>query len=371
VKLGQRIAIYTLDCIRRRSPCAPARLWLLLLGITSWMIYPLVLLRGLGYSRGVIRRRQLSIPVISIGNISLGGTGKTPMVERIARVFSNEGRRVVILTRGYKGSAQEKTLVVSRGARVLAGPREAGDEAFMLARNLTSVGVIVDKDRFRSGKVAMKDLGAQALILDDGFQHLALQRDLDVVLIDAAEPFGYGRLFPRGLLREPLKGLSRADIMVIVQGAESCDLERLRGTLRRYNRQAPIFVGRRRPLCLVALPGESEQKLEGIRGQRCVAFCGIASPHAFLSLLASLGAEVIRSFSFPDHHPYTPEELHQIVEGAKAAGAQLILTTEKDAVRLPVDLLSLPLVLSYLRMEIQLSEEEAFFSLLKKRAGLS
>ena len=371
MRIGQWAMTYTLDCMRKRSYNIPARVWLFLLWMASWIYYPLIRLRGLGYSRGIIRRRQLPVPVISVGNITLGGSGKTPMVERIAKTLSSERKKVAILTRGYGGSSEGKTLVVSDGVRLLAGPKEAGDEAFMLAKNLPSVAVIVGQDRFRSGELAIRDLGAQTLILDDGFQHLALQRDLDVVLIDAAEPFGYGHLFPRGLLREPLMELSRADLLVIIHRPESNNLEGIRESLRRYNRRAPIFHGKRRPLFLVAIPEESRQELEVIRGKRCAAFSGIANPSSFLSLLFSLGTEVIGNSSFPDHHPYAVEELKGIVTEAQEAGAQFILTTEKDAVRLSPHLFPLPIPVLYLRIEIELSDDAGFFSLLKKGAGLS
>jgi len=370
VKIPQRVATYTLDCMRKRSYNTPVRIWLLLLSMASWIYYALVKLRGSGYSLGIMSRRQLPMPVISVGNITLGGSGKTPMVEKIAKRLSAEKKRVAILTRGYKGSSEGETLLVSDGVRLLAGTNEAGDEAFMLARNLPSVAVVVGKDRFRSGMLAIRDLSAQALILDDGFQHLALRRDLDVVLIDAAEPFGHGHIFPRGLLREPLTGLSRADIFVIIQGAEHQDLNGIQEVLRRYNRKARIFNGKRRPLFLVDVPGGMRRELEEIRGKRCVAVSGIANPSSFLSLLPSVGAEVIRSFSFPDHHSYAREELREIAGEAQGVGAHSILTTEKDAVRIPLDLFPLPVPLLYLRMEIELSDDAGFFSLLKREARL-
>jgi tetraacyldisaccharide 4'-kinase len=338
--------------------------------MASWIYYPLIKLRASGYALGILSRKRLPVPVISVGNITLGGSGKTPMVEKIAKRLSTEQKRAAILTRGYKGSSEGKTLLVSDGARLLAGANEAGDEAYMLARSLPSVAVVVGKDRFRSGMLAIRDLNAQALILDDGFQHLALRRDLDVVLIDGAEPFGHGHMFPRGLLREPLTGLSRAHIFVIIQGPEHQDLKGIQEVLRRYNRRAPIFSGKRRPLFLVAVPEGTRRELEEIRGKRCMAVSGIANPSSFLSLLLSLGTEVIGSFSFPDHHPYAREELRKIAGEAQGAGAHSILTTEKDAVRIPLDLFPLPVPLLYLRMEIELSDDAGFFSLLKREARL-
>ena len=370
MKIGQRVATYTLDCMQKRSYNTPARIWLLLLRIASWIYYLLVKLRGSGYALGILPRRRLPVPVISVGNITLGGSGKTPLVEKIARALSAEQKRVAILTRGYKGLREGETLLVSDGVRLLAGAKEAGDEAFMLATSLPSVAVVVGKDRFRSGMLAIRDLNAQALILDDGFQHLALQRDFDVVLIDAEEPFGHDHLFPRGLLRELPTALSRAHVIILIQGIEQTEPKGIQELVRRYNQRAPIFTGERRPLFLVAVPEGTRRELEEIRGKKCVAVSGIARPSSFLTLLLSLGAEVIRSFSFPDHHPYTHEELREIVREAQGGGAHFILTTEKDAVRVSPDLFPSPVPLLYLRIEMGLSDEAGFFSLLKRKARL-
>jgi tetraacyldisaccharide 4'-kinase len=348
----------------------PARAWLFLLWIVSGIYHLSLRIRALAYSGGMLRRRRLPVPVVSVGNLSLGGTGKTPLVEKIARVFSGQRIRVAILSRGYQGRYERGTLIVSDGVRLLAGPGEAGDEAYMLAKDLPSVAVIVGKDRFRSGMRAIRDLGAQLLVLDDGFQHLPLRRDVDLVLLDAVEPFGCQHLFPRGLLREPLGALSRADAFIVMEGAGESRLREIRESVRAYNREAPLFVGQRRPLHLVALPEESRQDLAEIRGRRCVAFCGIANPNSFLSLLSALEAEVRGSLSFPDHHPYTRRELEEVAAGARSAGAELLVTTEKDAVRLPSGLFPLPIPLLYLRMEIQLQDDRGFFSFLQERSSL-
>ena len=365
MRIGSWVITYSLNCIRQGPAHLGGRIWLFLLSMVSWLYSPLVRLRGLAYSLGWMPQRRLPVPVISVGNISLGGTGKTPLVERIARAVSEEKKRVAILIRGYRGSSEAETVVVSDGTRLLSRPAEAGDEAYLLAKRLPSVAVVAGKDRYRAGSLAITDLGAQSLVLDDGFQHRSLKRDLDIVSIDASEPFGYGHLFPRGLLREPLESLSRADVLVIIRAKADQDLEEIRGRLRRYNPQAALFVGERRPLSFMKMPEESQHRLEEIRGWKCVAFSGIANPPSFLALLSSLGAEVMRSFSFPDHHPYRLEELGEIVGWAKEAGVQALLTTEKDSIRLPQDLYPLPIPLYYLRMEIQLSQEKEFFSLVR------
>jgi tetraacyldisaccharide 4'-kinase len=233
------------------------------------------------------------------------------------------------------------------------------------------VSVLVDKDRFRAGSLAISQLNSQVLILDDGFQHLPLKRDLDIVLVDAAEPFGHGHLFPRGLLREPLKALARADLVLIVaaRGNDQERLEEIKKTLAEYNPRAPIFMGERRPLFWVELPAGTRRELEEMKEKRCAAFCGIANPSSFLSLLSALGVEVVKSSSFPDHHSYSRTELSDIAGWAQQAKAQALLTTEKDAVRLPADSFPISMPLLYLRIEIRLQGEEEFFSRLHQGCG--
>lgn len=361
MNLKGRIISYSLDCIRQEPARIGARTWLLFLLLASWVYGLLVRMREVAYSSGWVSPRSLPIPVISVGNMGLGGTGKTPMVERIARRLSEGGKRVAVLLRGYQGSFSGEALVVSNGIT----PHQVGDEAFLLAKKLPSAMVIVGKDRFRAGERAVARQ-AEVLILDDGFQHRALRRDLDIVLVDASEPFGYGHLFPRGLLREPLTALARADILVITRGAGKEDLARIGEKFRSFNPHVPLFIGERRPLHWVKMPEDTRKDLEGMKGRRCLAFSGIANPSLFFSLLSSLGVEVARSCSFPDHHAYTSEELKQIVKWSQEAGAEALLTTEKDAVRLPAGAFPLKVPLFYLRIELALSQEEAFFSRLEQ-----
>lgn len=357
---------YSLRCIRGEPLDLRARIWLLLLGLVSSIYGLVVRLRAIGYSMGLLGRSKLPAPVISVGNISLGGTAKTPMVEKIAGAFSKEKKRVSILSRGYGRSSYRETLVVSDGSRLLARFPESGDEAYLLAKNLPSVAVLVGKDRFLTGSLAIESMKAEMIILDDGFQHLPLERNLDLVLLDASDPFGHGHLFPRGLLREPIGHLSRADLFVIVKGREDEDLGEISKSLGRVNPRASIFSAMRYPLFLVRMPEENRQELEAIRGKRSIALSGIANPASFLSVLEQLGAEVIRSFSFPDHHPYSLEELGRILNWAQQAGVEALLTTQKDAVRMPLDFFPCPIPLIYPRIEIRISQEEEFFSLLRR-----
>jgi tetraacyldisaccharide 4'-kinase len=288
------------------------------------------------------------------------------MVEKIAGTFSREKKRVSILSRGYGRSSCREISVVSDGSRLLARFPESGDEAYLLARNLPSVSVVVGKDRLRTGSLAIDSMKAEMIILDDGFQYLPLKRNLDLVLLDASDPFGHGHLFPRGLLREPIEQLSRADLFVIVKGREDEDLGGIIESLGRLNSRASVFVGMRCPLFLVRMPEESREELEGIRGKKSIALSGIANPASFLSVLEQLGAEVIHSFSFPDHHPYSPGELERILNWGWQAGAEVLVTTQKDAVRIPSDFFPCPIPLIYPRIEIRISQEEEFLSLLRR-----
>ncbi len=251
------------------------------------------------YTWGIRRQRQLPCLVVSIGNLTLGGTGKTPLTMWVARWYQQQGWRVAVLSRGYGAHPGARLRVVSSGHGPLLDWQAAGDEPYLLACALPGVPILIGKDRYRTGRYAYEQFGAQVLILDDGFQHHALQRDLDIVLIDASNPFGSGTLFPRGILRESLRALQRADAIVLT----------------------------RVEMAGAALPTLCQQC-------RVVAFAGIGNPQAFVSILTQLGAEVVALLVFPDHHPYTQEDWRTIIATVDTQQAGCLVTTEKDAVRL-------------------------------------
>ena len=276
--------------------------------------------------------RQLPCRVISIGNLTLGGTGKTPVVEVVADLLQQEGIRVCVLSRGYGGGARSGITVVSDGKRCLVPPEVAGDEPVLLAEHLAGLPVIVGKDRYAAGMLAIERFGVEAIILDDGFQHVQLARDLDILVLDAARPFGNGRLFPRGDLRDRPAAIARADAIVLTHwesdAAPSFPIPQLRRP------DFPLFCSHHTPLDLRVLADGHILPLAFLKGQRILAFCGIGTPNHFRLTLQRLDAEIVAFVAFPDHHPYTRLEIQQLVLTAKQHGVDILVTTEKDGVRL-------------------------------------
>ena len=336
----------------------------------SWIFVALVQLRLLLHRHRIIRASTLGCQVISVGNITVGGTGKTPIVETFARSLQQKGRKVAILSRGYKSRKTplwEKILkkeerlprVVSDGERLLLNSDLAGDEPYMLASNLPDAVVLVDKDRVKSGKYAIRKFGCDTLVLDDGFQYLKLQHRLDIVLVDYTNPFGYRRVLPRGLLREPMRNLKRAGFIFITKCPPEGAPE-LKARLRELNPRAEISECRHSPKYLENLYTREQTGLDFLQGLKISAVSGIAVPESFENGLRKLGAEIVHSARYADHHRYTQQEIIETINQAAEAGAEVIVTTEKDAVRFPLlDRCDLPVI--FLRVEIEmLSGSEAF-----------
>ncbi|NOY43089.1 MAG: tetraacyldisaccharide 4'-kinase [Planctomycetes bacterium] len=273
-------------------------------------------LRNRRYDRGRAEVHRVGVPVISVGNLSLGGTGKTPLVEWIARYYGEQGLRVGLVSRGYG-----------------AGEDGMNDEALELQLALPGVPHQQNRDRVAAARAVVEQHDSQRIILDDGFQHRRLGRDLDIVLLDATEPFGYEHVFPRGTLREPLAGLARADV-VILSRADMLDEEARKEVRRRVLQLAPDAVW-----CevvhgasgLVNSAGET-LSLDLLSRERVGAFCGIGNPAGFRHTLESLGCELVAWREFPDHYRYTPEDLESLTRWA--AEADLVLCTRKDLVKL-------------------------------------
>jgi len=296
-----------------------------------------------GYRLGIAKRTRLPVPVISVGNLTLGGTGKTTAALAVARWLQENGRRAAFLSRGYRGAGERKAVVVSKGSGPILDVETAGDEPYMVAKALPEICVVVGKDRRRTGTLAVEALGAEAIVLDDGFQYQRLERDVDVVLVDALAPFGYDLLVPRGLLREPARHLARADAVWLTH----CDLvrrevlEAIRTRVQRLAPRARVWETMHVPSGLRRLEGEGELEPGALRGRRVCALSSLGNPLAFERSLAQLGAEVVSAVRFPDHHRYEAGELRRTLE-AMAASAEWVVTTEKDAVRLPVEALEKP-----------------------------
>ncbi|MFQ6110998.1 MAG: tetraacyldisaccharide 4'-kinase [Nitrospinota bacterium] len=317
------------------------------------------------YGLGAFKRASLTSPVISVGNLTLGGSGKTPASEAIARLLLQEGFRVAVLSRGYGGRARGSLTVVSDGKRLLASPPVAADEAILLARNLPGLLVLTGRSRLEAGTHAIESLGAEVIILDDGFQHLALERDLDLLLVRAKNPWGRGRLFPRGSLREPLSALSRAGAVVMVSPfrAEARPPEELLSALERYNPAAPLFRACLEFAHLRLLGKEGELPLDALGNTPFLALCGIASPESFFSFLRELGLSPRGELALSDHYRYCREDLPSLREAARAAGASAIVTTQKDAVKLE-PLAPLPLPIWEVGVRLRVLEEGSWRELI-------
>lgn len=297
--------------------------------------------RGL-YRLGLKRRVKLPVPVISVGNITAGGTGKTPFVEFLAGWLEANGRRVAILSRGYgrvRGRSLDDETLDSGSPRIAR---------FTHAR------------RLRLARKVIRDFKPDILLLDDGFQHHAILRDLDLVLVDALDPFSNGHLLPRGLLREPPSSLRRADMVVISRSDQvgPTRLETIRKMLVRVSGGRPVLEAVHRPVELQSLSEGRSVPLEWLRTRRLVAFCGIGNPEAFRITLESVGANVVSHVVFPDHHPYRPEELRNLGLRVKEFMAEGLITTRKDAVRLPGQLPNVPVFVLKIRLQVTRGAEE-------------
>lgn len=300
--------------------------------LAASLLWPFSLVYGAGahlrahaYETGILRQRRLDGIVISVGNLTVGGTGKTPMVVWIAQRLLAEGKRVGILTRGYKGASAAAPALGS--SPTLTEGESTSDEVRLLkARLAEQVAFGVGADRFANGRRMAKQ-GVNWFVLDDGFQHLQLARDVDIVLIDATNPFGGGELLPAGRLREPRSALARADIVVITRSERSPAIE---AAVRRDS-DAPIFYARPRLDAVRVWRGEYPGKEDsGARAKKLFAVCGIGNPGAFVSDLRQWGFEIVGHRFFPDHHRCTPQDVAQIENEARAAGADGVICTEKD-----------------------------------------
>jgi tetraacyldisaccharide 4'-kinase len=315
----------------------------------SWLLAPAAWAyrAGLGAHRGAYRaglRRATRLPcrVVSVGNLTVGGTGKTPLVELVARRLQEEGRRVLVLSRGY-GRRGAGTLVVSDGQRVLLDAATGGDEPVLLARRLPGVPVVVGRDRGRAGAWAVERLGADVVLLDDGFQHHRVARDAEVVCLDARSPWGPGRLLPAGPLREPPSALARAHLIVLTAPEAGGDFGPALAAVRRQAPAATVALAVYEPCGLTrvvpgGLPeaaGDGAPAWAALRDVPVLAFAGIAAPERFAATLVRGGLQVRAVVAFPDHHRYAAPDLAHLEREAGRLGARALVTTEKDAVRLP------------------------------------
>jgi len=285
------------------------------------------------YDRKVFPTRSLPGKVVSVGNITLGGTGKTPFVILIAEMLRAKDFRVAILSRGYKGNFPESFRLVSDGKHTFMEASQAGDEPYLLAEKLNGIPVIVGQNRWRSGQYAIEHFQSEILILDDGFQHLPLKRDLNLLLIDSSSPFGNGHLFPRGILRESPSQLRRADAIILTKAGQYDNFKILKQKLAKVPEEIPIFQVEYSPGEIRMLEKETSFPPEYLNGKKVLAFCGIAKPISFQQTLLNLNAQIAEFAIFPDHHQYRPKEWEKLYQKAKNLRVDALVTTEKDLVR--------------------------------------
>jgi tetraacyldisaccharide 4'-kinase len=364
----ERFERYAVDVILERREGGRANALKFVLGGLS-RVYERAVQTRLGlYRRRLLRARELGCPVVSIGNLTVGGTGKTPVAEMLARELQKRGRRVAILSRGYKSVPRPfmqrlrhklfKHLdlfpprIVSDGRQVLLDSRRAGDEPHMLARNLPGVCVLVDKDRVKSGLHALRHFDSDLLLLDDGLQYQRLRHRIDIVLVDRQAPFGNEHLLPRGTLREPPRNLRRASYIIVTKCGPEPD-HALLARLRKLNRTAAIIECNHAPRHWEDIATGKKWPLDHLRGRHVGAMSGIARPESFEEGVRELGANVEITKAFADHHRFTKKEILRFLEWCDRRSLDALVTTEKDAVRFP-DIHHPPVPMLFLRVEIEI-----------------
>jgi tetraacyldisaccharide 4'-kinase len=283
-------------------------------------------LRALAYQAGLLHIYRLSKPVVSVGNITAGGTGKTPMVALLARYCMGRGKRVAVLSRGYGGSLHGETRIVSDGQKVLLTACEAGDEPFMLASGNPGLIVVIGPDRYKAGVFAQDRLDPDIFILDDGYQHIRLHRDLNILLLDCLRPFGNGNVLPAGLLREPRSATERADLIIYTRCGEKQPVDEVP--------DIPVCRATHLLTGVVPLSGGELLPLSHLLHLQGLAFAGIAEPSSFFTMLEEAGMKICAQLIFPDHCRYDNVEIMKIRSALDSDGADYLITTRKDAVKL-------------------------------------
>jgi tetraacyldisaccharide 4'-kinase len=336
-RIGVREFYLSIACGRRKG--ALASVAINALRPASYLYEGLLWTRRLMYHHGLFPVVRLPIPVISVGNITLGGTGKTPFIEFLARFLTQRGKKVAVLSRGYGGT------------------NGTNDESMEFQERLPDIPILLGKDRVASAKMAIEEFHPQCLLLDDGFQHWSLARDLDIVVIDSLNPFGSGNLLPAGTLREPLSSLRRTGIIVLSR-TNLCPTEQLqeiKAHLMELNSHVSIIETVHHPLYLEGMKGTC-METSHLKGRRVFAFCGLGNPASFEKTLQLLGADLLGFRSFPDHHHYTQEEEEKLVTEALIQRAEVIVTTNKDKVKLHGE--NWPNHLFALRIEMRITQGE-------------
>ncbi len=351
----------------KRKGILPALIRLSLLEI-SWLSFVIIKVRDQLYSSKIVKIKSLPCKVISVGNIVVGGTGKTPTVISIAKMLQGStDLKIAVLSRGYK-SKMHGNAIISDGKSILYDHSKIGDEPYLIAKKLPNVPIIIGKDRLTSGYLAIRNFDTQVVILDDGFQYLKLKRDVNILIIDSTEPFGYEHILPRGYLREPLSAIKRADIILLTRVDQCNELNSVYNRLKLIAPSIPIFESVHCPTSLYTMNENVNIGLDKIKGKNILAVCGIANPSSFYSTLKSLCPLNITIMKFPDHHKYTIDDLNMIRQKMFETGADYIITTEKDSMKLNA-IRDIPVMVLNIELKLVGSVTE-FITLIKSKVKI-
>jgi tetraacyldisaccharide 4'-kinase len=322
--------------------------YLIIINIRNWL-----------YDHKVLREFRLSCPVISVGNITVGGTGKTPCVILLARMLQRNGFKPAVISRGYGGRGAHPANIVSDGNKILMDSETAGDEPFLMAHALKGVPVITGPRRIITGQMAIDKFGANVIICDDAMQHRQISRDINLVLLDSMGFKGNYHVLPRGRLREPVNEISRADAVLLTRTDEGEKADEKIGELIKTE-QIPVFKSIHQPQNFISSDESIKNPISELKGKKVCAFCGIANPNSFEKTLLAAGVKIQAFDIFPDHHGYSEKEIEKLRDGFVKSGADYLVTTEKDAMRLKnyVEFLK---IIFILRIEMQIKPSEGLF----------
>lgn len=351
--MSQNIPAYWRNIANGTVSGTVAKPLLFLLAVPSFFYSGIQRIRATFYSKGIIETKRLSAPVISVGNITVGGTGKTPVTALIARMLIERGLKVAVLSRGYGGSFEGETAIVSDGLRVFLDAVQAGDEPYLLATTVPGLIVVLAADRYKAGCLAIEKFAPDVFLLDDGFQHIRLHRDLNVLLLDANRPFGNGWTLPAGLLREPQSALKRADLII-------------------FTRSPASFIPplQSKPYCCAShqlagiIPLSSSASLANLFNKRIIAFAGIAEPQLFFKGLATKGLKIVHTVTYPDHAKYDLTKIKELTALINQHSADYLITTEKDGVKLSYAPPELASKILLVKLELAVANPEVLNKLL-------